>query len=131
MAGTVGQPSIHKEAAKDFLRMAAAGQVREAYRAYVSADCRHHNPYFRGDVESLMLAMEESAAKHPNKVLEIHRVIGDGDLVAVHSHVVLSPEDSKGMALVHIFRFEGEKIIELWDIGQALPEIIPNEHGMF
>jgi predicted SnoaL-like aldol condensation-catalyzing enzyme len=35
------------------------------------------------------------------------------------------------VALVHIFRFEGNLIAELWDIGQAAPENSPNEYGMF
>jgi hypothetical protein len=31
-------------------------------------DFRHHNPYFRGDAESLMAAMEENARKNPDKL---------------------------------------------------------------
>ena len=34
-----------------------------------------------------MIAMEEIAAKNPNKVLEIQRALEDGDLGAVHSRV--------------------------------------------
>ena len=119
-----------KDLAMDFLRLAASGHIRDAYSKYVSPSFFHHNPFFRGDADSLMLAMEENAAKHPKKVLKIHRVLADGDLVAVHSHVMLNPGD-QGVALVHIFRFQDAKIVELWDIGQAVPEIVPNEHGMF
>lgn len=54
----------------------------------------------------------------------------EGDLVAVHARVRMKPGDP-GVALVHIFRFEGDRIAELWDIGQAPPENSPNEHGMF
>jgi predicted SnoaL-like aldol condensation-catalyzing enzyme len=32
---------------------------------------------------------------------------------------------------VHIFRFRGDKIVELWDLGQEVPESSPNENGMF
>ncbi len=118
------------EAAMDFLRLAASGKVREAYRKYVGPNFRHHNPYFRGDAESLMTAMEENAAKNPDKVLDIQRALQDGDLVAVHSRVRKKPGDL-GMALVHIFRFQGDLIVELWDIGQAVPENSPNQYGMF
>jgi len=31
---------------------------------------------------------------------------------------------------VHIFRFEGERIAELWDLGQPVPDGSPNEDGM-
>jgi predicted SnoaL-like aldol condensation-catalyzing enzyme len=74
--------------------------------------------------------MEENAAQNPNKVLEIQRALQDGDLVAVHSHVRQQPGD-RGAAVVHIFRFEGDRIAELWDVGQPVPESSPNELGMF
>jgi len=32
---------------------------------------------------------------------------------------------------VHIFRFEHNKIVELWDIGQPQPEQMANAFGMF
>ncbi len=35
------------------------------------------------------------------------------------------------MALVHIFHFKGDRIDELWDIGQPVPQDCPNQHGMF
>jgi predicted SnoaL-like aldol condensation-catalyzing enzyme len=114
----------------DFLRLVASGKVREAFHQYVGQEFRHHNPYFRGDAESLLAAMEENAVRNPDKVLEIQRALQDGDMVAIHSRVSLRPGDP-GLALVHIFRFEGNLIAELWDIGQAVPEDCPNEYGMF
>ena len=122
--------SNQKETAIDFLRKAASGDVREAYRKYVGPRFRHHNVYFKGDAESLMLGMEENAKQNPDKTLEIKHALHDGDLVAVHSHVRMNPGD-RGVALVHIFRFEGDRIAELWDLGQPVPETSPNEYGMF
>ena len=116
--------------AVEFLRLASSGGVREAYRRHVDPSFRHHNPFFRGDAESLMLAMEENAAKNPNKVLEVKRVLQDGDFVAVHSCVKQEPSDL-GASVVHIFRFEADLIAELWDVGQAVPKDSPNEHSMF
>jgi len=122
--------TAQKEAAMDFLRLVASGKVREAYRRYVGSEFRHHNAFFPGDAESLMAAMEENAAMNPDKVLEVQRALQDGDLVAVHSHVRQHPGD-RGAAVVHIFRFQGDRIAELWDVGQAVPESSPNELGMF
>ncbi len=34
-------------------------------------------------------------------------------------------------APIIIFRFEGDKVVELWDIGQEIPADTPNEYGMF
>jgi predicted SnoaL-like aldol condensation-catalyzing enzyme len=119
-----------KEAATSFMRLVAAGKVREAYQKFVSPDFRHHNPFFRGDADSLKIAMEENAAKNPGKVLEIQRTLEDGDFVAVHSHIRQNPHDA-GAAAVHIFRFQDSRIAELWDIGQPVPENSPNGNGMF
>jgi predicted SnoaL-like aldol condensation-catalyzing enzyme len=119
-----------KEKAVSFLQLVAAGEVREAYHRYTGTDFRHHNPFFRGDGDSLMLAMEENAIKNPDKVLEVKRVIGEDDIVAVHSHI-MQKQDDLGGAVVHIFRFHNDLIVEFWDVGQPIPENSPNENGVF
>ncbi len=119
-----------KEMAVSFLRLVATGKVREAYRRHIGPGFRHHNPFFRGDADSLMLAMEENAAKNPHKILEVKRALEEGDIVAVHSHVKQKQEDLGG-AVVHIFRFNNDRIVEFWDLGQPIPENSPNENGMF
>ena len=121
----------HKQAAIDFLNLGIAGKIREAYERYISKDFIHHNINFEGDRESLLIAMEESHAMYPSKVMVIKNVLQDGDLVAVHSHVRMQPDYSPGIALVHIFRFKGRKVVELWDLNQPVPEQTPNKHGMF
>ncbi len=120
----------NKEAAASFLHLASSGKVKEAYQTYVGSNFRHHNPYFPGNAEALRAAMEENATQNPNKTIEIKHTLEDGDLVAVHACVRLKPGDL-GIATVHIFRFEGDRIVELWDVGQPVPEKSLNENGMF
>ncbi|SEQ74885.1 nuclear transport factor 2 family protein [Piscibacillus halophilus] len=120
----------NKEKAVSFLKQVASGQVREAYTNYVSSNFLHHNPYFRGDADSLMFAMEENASQNPDKSFEVKLAIEEGDYVAVHSHVKQNPEDL-GAAVVHIFRYQDGRIVELWDLGQPVPENSPNENGIF
>lgn len=120
----------NKEVAVSFLQMASSGDVREAYAKFVGADFTHHNPYFEGSAEALRKGMEENARDNPNKILDVKRAVEEGDFVAVHSHVRLSP-DQPGAAVVHIFRFADGRIVELWDVGQAVPEQSANQHGMF
>ena len=122
--------STNKDSAISFLRLAASGRAREAYTKHVGAGFRHHNPYFGGDAQALMIGMEENARENPEKRLDVLRALEDGDLVAVHSHVKHTPED-RGAAVVHIFRFEGDWIVELWDIGQPVPEKSVNANGIF
>lgn len=127
---TPGTAISHKEAATSFLQMVASGEIGKAYERYIAANFRHHNPNFRGDADSLRTAMEENNAQHPSKVLEVQHALEDGDLVAVHSRVRQSPDD-RGAAVVHIFKFDGDRVVELWDVGQPVPENLPNENGMF
>jgi predicted SnoaL-like aldol condensation-catalyzing enzyme len=119
-----------KDAAVEFLMLAATGKVREAYERHVGPGFRHHNPWFRGDAESLRTAMEENAAQNPDKTLEVQMSLQEGDRVAVFSRVRQRPGDTGG-AVVHLFRFEGDRIVELWDVGQEVPEESVNENGMF
>jgi predicted SnoaL-like aldol condensation-catalyzing enzyme len=119
-----------KESAISFLRLAASGNANEAYGNYVARNFRHHNPYFAGDAESLKKGMAEAAAKFPDTKLEVQHSFEEGELVAVHSRVQHGPGEPE-IAVVHIFRFEGDRIAELWDVGQQQPEDSPNKNGMF
>lgn len=119
-----------KEKAVDFLQLVASGQVRDAYQKYIGPNFLHHNPFFCGDADSLMNAMDEDAASNPEKILEVKMAIEEADTVAVHSHVRQNPDDL-GWAIIHIFRFQDNQIVEMWDVGQAVPEDSPNENGVF
>ena len=120
----------NKNAAVSFLELASRGNVSEAYTKYVGAGFKHHNPFFEGTAEALQAGMKANAEQNPNKVLDVKRVIAEDDFVVTHSHVRQNPE-AFGAAVVHIFRFEDGKIVELWDLGQAVPEESPNKNGMF
>ncbi|HXI22855.1 MAG TPA: nuclear transport factor 2 family protein [Pyrinomonadaceae bacterium] len=119
----------HKDIAVSFLKNAATGKVDEAY-SLVGPNFRHHNAYFPGDTESLKAGMADAHKQFPNTKLDVQRAIAEGDLVAVHSRVQHAPE-TLAIAVVHIFRFDGEKIAELWDVGMEVPKDSPNENGAF
>ena len=74
--------------------------------------------------------MMEANQKFRNATLEVQRVFEDDDLVAVHSRVKHSPTEPD-IAVVHIFRFEREKVVELWDVGMQVPKDSPNDNGAF
>ena len=80
---------------------------------------------------SLMTAMDENAKQFPGQDARSPEIaVEEGDKVATFSKVVHSPNE-KGAAVVHIFRFAGDKVAELWDVGQAVPADSPNQYGMF
>lgn len=120
-----------RDVAIDFLRMCSRGDVREAYERYVSPDFVHHNAWFPGDRQSLLEAMEQSAAAEPNKSFEVKQVVDGGDKVAVLSHLARANGDVE-YAVVHIARFGDDgRIAELWDLAQEIPKDSPNTLGMF
>ena len=120
----------HTEIAISFLQMAGSGQVREAYEKYVSPDFKHHNVWYTGDRESLLKGMEESHVNLPHKVFTVKFAFEGEDRVAVYSSFKINPEASE-MVVCHILRFEGDLIVEMWDIGQEIPVDSPNENGAF
>jgi predicted SnoaL-like aldol condensation-catalyzing enzyme len=119
-----------REIAIDFLMLASSGRAQDAWKRYCTPDFIHHNPWFPGDGESLIAAMDENAKANPDKQLVVQRTIVEGPLVMVHSSVQHGPTD-RGAATVHIFRVEGGRIRELWDVGQEIPADSPNQYGMF
>ncbi len=119
-----------KTAAIHFLELTAVGKVTEAFDLYVGPDFRHHNISFKGDAASLKAAMLESAAYLPEKKLEIQFALQEENKVAIYSKVEIYPGEP-GVALVHFFLFENNKIAELWDLAQAPPDEIVNEYGLF
>ncbi|SRR5258706_5523111 len=120
----------YKDAAVAFLTLASRGDVDEAYSKFIGKGFKHHNPFFEGTAEALQAGMKENAQQNPNKIMEVKRVIAEGDFVVTHSHVRQNP-DALGAVVVHIFRFEKGNIVELWDLGQPIPEKSPNANGMF
>lgn len=124
------QISYQKNVALSFLKFVSSGGIEEAYKNFISVDFRHHNVPFSGDRESLKKGMMEHDDKYPNKVLEVKHIIEEGGMVVTHSHLRFSPEDV-GMVVIHIFRFEKNMIVELWDVGKQIPELVANQNGVF
>ena len=50
-----------KEIGKDFLNLCASGNPEKAFSLYAHKNFKHHNPFFKGDADSLMIAMAESS----------------------------------------------------------------------
>ena len=122
--------STRRQAAVQFLQMVVAGDIEEAYRKCVDMKGKHHNFYFPAGFLALQKAMIENHDQFPNKQLFVKNVLEDGDLVAVHSRLILNKEEND-MAVLHLFRFEANRIVEMWDIGNTIAADSPNTDGAF
>lgn len=118
------------EAATSFLKAVVDRKIEEAYDKFISPQFIHHNQYFKGDRQSLMDGMKEAGEKNPNKRLEIKKILEDGNTVMTLSHIKHNPDDIGGV-VVHIFRFEEDKVVELWDLGQPIVKDSINKNGVF
>lgn len=119
-----------KVKAQKFQQLVVAGNIDEAYEKYIAPNMRHHNAYSKGDRQSLLLGMKENHQMFPHKTFTTKKIVRENDHVTTFSHILLNPGD-KGIAVMHIFRFENGKIAEIWDMGAPVPENSLNENGIF
>ena len=119
----------YQEMALAFLQNMRAGDA-DAAKALVTANARHHNPYFASGMDNLIAGAVAAATSAPDRSMDVQRIIDDGEYVVIHSRVRHQPGD-RGVAVVHIFRFENGLIAELWDLGQPVPADNVNADGLF
>ncbi len=64
-------PDSIREIALSFFDLVVSGEVRKWFDKHTSQDFIHHNQYFKGDRETLILAIEEDARANPDKQVEV------------------------------------------------------------
>jgi predicted SnoaL-like aldol condensation-catalyzing enzyme len=107
------------------------GQVEDAFRLYAIPAYRQHNPLIEDGMEGVKKFVAWIMANHPNARGEIKRIFADGDHVILHSHWHGLSDNLGGEAVVDIFRLEGGKVVEHWDVIQPIPETSANANTMF
>jgi predicted SnoaL-like aldol condensation-catalyzing enzyme len=136
IAGTVPSvaESCHlkpKEVASRFMNeFYIEKKVRAAFETWVVPEYIQHNPLAMNGRDAAIQFLEPFFAKNPGIQYSIKRIIADGNLVAIHSHGVFAPGD-RGSAIVDILRIEHCKVVEHWDVIQAVPEKAANNNTMF
>jgi predicted SnoaL-like aldol condensation-catalyzing enzyme len=121
----------NKKNAMDFYEM-AFNQSRpvEAVREYVGDVYVQHNPTVGDGKKSFIDHLVNLAEENPDKKIHFKRIIAEGDLVVLHCYQELP--GSPGFAGIDIFRFdENGKIVEHWDVLQAVPKKSANRNSMF
>ena len=103
--------------------------VRHAFETWVAPGYIQHNPY-AGTGRDAAIAFLEPFLQRPDVRYDIKRIIGDGPLVAVHSHGWMKAGDP-GVAVIDILRVEQCKVVEHWDVVQPVPATSANTNTMF
>ncbi|MFY7835080.1 MAG: nuclear transport factor 2 family protein [Novosphingobium sp.] len=109
-------------------------KVRSSFEKWVDPGYIQHNPFAATGRDAAIAFLEPFVANNPTQKTKIHRVIADGNIVAVHSHGWNETGDAaakRGFAVVDIFRVEGCKVMEHWDVLSPVPETAANTNTMF
>ena len=113
-----------------FYRMAYEGSPRKAIKMYVGDQYIQHNPDVADGLEGFIDYFERMQKEYPKKSIEFVRCIGEGDLVALHSHQIWPGNDQ--YVTMDFFRFNEEgKIVEHWDSIQQIPKKSANPNTMY
>ena len=96
---------------------------------YLSPGYVQHSSLAPPGLQALKDFLDTVRTRSPEATQTIRRAFVDGDHVIVHVHVVRFRGDP-GLAVVDIFRVEGDAIVEHWDVLQEVPANPVNPNPM-
>ncbi|WP_151475289.1 nuclear transport factor 2 family protein [Streptomyces albicerus] len=145
MFGTVSQPrtnqpgphwqtALSEKVATGYFDTLLVDKNPDAVR-YLAPEYHQHNPTIPSGSAGLREQFTQFFQQFPGLIVERKRVIAEGDMVAIHAHYRLTPED-RGQSVVDIFRVKKQKngqlkIVEHWDVLQDVPATSANDNTMF
>ena len=125
------QPSLeaNKKAAREFYDFIVNKKDFQSASKYIGSRYIQHNPLIEDGPEGLKKHIEFLKSNYPETTCEIKLVCAEGDYVFIYSHNIRVP-NTRGRAIMDIFRLENGKFVEHWDVIQDIPERCANPNGM-
>ncbi|AYR21659.1 nuclear transport factor 2 family protein [Alcaligenes faecalis] len=105
--------------------LAANSPTRDVAQDYIQ-----HNPEVPDGKAPFVGYFSGYFKENPQSRARIVRSATDGDLVYLHVHSTNGKAD-RGQAVIDIFRVQDGKLVEHWDVIQAVPEQAANSNTMF
>lgn len=128
-AGERSQEEQNKALVMTFYDLALNQKDFERASRLIGPHYIQHNPHAVDGIEGLRDHVAMLKRDFPLNRGEIKRALAEGDLVALHVHSKRTPE-SRGNAIVDIFRVENGKVVEHWDVVQPVPATALNQNTM-
>lgn len=121
----------NKETAVAFYDMAFnQSRPREAMDRYAGDEYIQHNPGVQDGKEGFITYFEEMQRRYPGKRVSFKRIVAEGDFVVLHC--LQEWPGNQDWVGIDIFRLnEAGKVVEHWDVLQAVPKSAANSNGMF
>lgn len=130
-------PAARKAAVRRLLTVAFDSSLgleakREIISGLMDADGYiQHSPGLANGLAPLLALIADFDREFPGYAIAVKRIIAEGDLVFAHCHYTYGARDPRGKAIAEVFRFEGDRIVEHWDVIQDVPAESRNPNGMF
>jgi predicted SnoaL-like aldol condensation-catalyzing enzyme len=113
-----------------YLRELTGKHNLSAVDRFVSPTLYQHDPTLADGSAATRTAYADLFAAYPQYTATVAKVLAEGDLVAVHTHVQDTPGDL-GTSVYDIFRVQHGKIVEHWMATQDVPATSVNGNSMF
>ena len=114
----------------EFYNVALNDLNAEKALTYLGDTYIQHNPVAQNGPEGLAGFINYLKGQFPQNHNDIKKAYADGDHVFLHVHSKRTP-DSRGNAIIDIFRVDDGKIVEHWDVIQEIPAESANDNTMF
>jgi predicted SnoaL-like aldol condensation-catalyzing enzyme len=118
----------NKEMVAKFYQELFGDKDIDAINRYVAEDYIQHNPHVADGRNALTDACKQWFKNARENTIDIRHIAADGDFVFLHTR---SQMGSEIFSIIDIFRIKDDKIVEHWDVIQAVPEKAANSHPMF
>lgn len=102
--------------------------VEAAFAGFVAEDYIQHNPTIADGRDAAVQALVGKFST-PGAAFDIQRILVDGDLALIHVRATFP--GNPVAAVADIYRLEGGKVVEHWDVLQRMPDVVANDHPMF
>lgn len=122
--------SDHRAAFTEFVDLFyTQKRVADAFALLVADDYRQHNPNIADGPAAAIAALTPKFDGSPDARFDVLRTLVDGDLAMVH--VRASLPGAPVAAVADIYRFDGDRIVEHWDVLQPMPAEPVHDHPLF